>query len=407
MGQFLDHDITFEPTSRLGVPTQPEATTNFRNPSFDLDSVYLGGPAVAPHLYDAHGKLRVEALGKDGFEDLPRAADGTAIIGDPRNDENAILQGLHAAFLLFHNTVHDMLAADARGHRGALFDEARRLTTWHYQWMIVHEFLPLFVGKAAVDNVLERGRRFYRPAGEAFIPVEFQTAAYRMGHSMVRPSYRLNMQGDGGGPFFAFVFDPAGEGQDDPVDLRGGRNMRRFVGWQTFFDFGVDPFTGVNEVKPNKLIDRNISSPLFDLPLGALPVPEGPTSLPARNLLRHLTWQLPSGQAIAREMRAPRLSPADLRELRDFGLGFEHDTPLWYYVLAEAEIMERGLRLGPVGGTIVAEVFLGLLQLDRSSYLAAQPDWRPMLPSKYSGSGAFRMVDFLALAGVDPDARGQ
>ena len=143
-----------------------------------------------------------------------------------------------------------------------------------------------------------RRRRFYRPGrGAAFIPVEFQAAAYRMGHSMVRPSYRANLAGDNGQPFFAFVFDPSQDGKADPDDLRGGvRAPRRFVGWQTFFDFGD------GEVKPNKKIDTKISTPLFNLPLGAIASHDPPTALPQRNLLRHLTWQLPSGQVIARAM---------------------------------------------------------------------------------------------------------
>src|SRR3954468_12075532 len=140
-----------------------------------------------------------------------------------------------------------------------------------------------------LDDVLRR-RRFYRPApGAAFIPVEFQAAAYRMGHSMVRPSYRANLAGDQGRPFFAFIFDPAQNGIPDPGDLRGGaRAPRRYVGWQTFFDFGD------GQVKTHKPTDPPPSTPLFRLPLGAIPTHDQPISLPQRNLLRHLTWQLPS-----------------------------------------------------------------------------------------------------------------
>ena len=103
------------------------------------------------------------------------------------------------------------------------FAQARQLTTWHYHWLVLHEFLPQIVGQAMVDDVLRNGRRFYKPRmREGFIPVEFQTGAYRFGHSMVRPSYRANLAGDNGNPFFGMVFDPAGDGQPDPVDLRGG-----------------------------------------------------------------------------------------------------------------------------------------------------------------------------------------
>jgi hypothetical protein len=231
------------------------------------------------------------------------------------------------------------------------------------------------------------------------MPVEFQAAAYRMGHSMVRPSYRANLAGDDGQPFFAFIFDPAQQGKPDPDDLRGGcRAARRFVGWQTFFDFGD------GEVRPNKRIDTKISTPLFSLPLGAIAGHDTPTALPQRNLLRHLTWQLPSGQRIAGTMGVPPLNASQLSELAPLGVGFERSTPLWYYVLKEAELLADGLHLGPVGGRIVAEVLLGLLRTDPGAYLSAQPNWRPTLPS---ASGSFRMTDFLTFAGVDPGSRGQ
>ena len=433
LGQFLDHDMTFDATSRLGVATRPERSVNSRTPSFDLDSVYGRGPIADTHLYDPGDRVKFKVEKTGSFEDLPRSADGAAVIPDPRNDEHVIIGGLQAAFLCFHNQVVDMLRADgtdrqlthvdAEGAEDAetaldaegfddfrestllrnVFAEARRLVTWHYQWIIVNEFLPNIVGRALVSDVLSRGRRFYRPrAGEQSIPVEFQSAAYRFGHSIVRPSYRANLAGDRGGPFFAFIFDPAGQGQADPIDLRGGvRALRRFVGWQTFFNFGGAQAT---HVRQNKLIDTKISTPLFDLPLGAIASGDPPTALPQRNLLRHLTWSLPSGQDIARAMGIRPLAPTQLSELATFGVGFERSTPLWYYILKEAELA-GGQMLAGVGARIVAEVFLGLLSLDRNSYLAQNPRWRPTLPS--GTRGTFTMVDLLTFAKVDPASRGQ
>jgi hypothetical protein len=404
VGQFMDHDMTFDLDSRLGQATQPRRATNARVPAFDLDSVYGRGPVGDPQFYDPQDRIKLKVESGGLFEDLPRRHDGGAIIGDPRNDENLIVAGLHAAFLLFHNHAVDWVRARQPSLAPeAAFEEGRRLTTWHYQWMIVHEFLPSFVGQELVAEVLRRGTRFYRAEeGEALIPVEFQGAAYRFGHSMVRPSYRANLAGDFGRPFFGFVFDPTQAGQSDPGDLRGGaRAPRRFIGWQTFFDFGD------GQVKHNKKIDAKISTPLFNLPLGAIPGLGGPTSLPQRNLLRHLTWQLPSGQDIARAIGAPRLSSADLHELRAFGLHLESSTPLWYYVLKEAEIMAGGLQLGPVGGRIVAEVIIGVLQTDRASYMRAERHWTPTLPTATGSGHDFRMTDFLAFAEVDPGHRGQ
>lgn len=396
VGQFLDHDMTFDTSSRLGRPTNPRKSPNARRPFFDLDSVYGAGPAGSPHLYDPNdrAKFRVESSGI--FEDLPRELSGRAIIADPRNDENVIIAGLHVAMLLAHNHAVDIVrreqpSLDAEN----VFSEARRLLTWHYQWMILHEFLPQVVGADTVARVRADGHRFYRPRkDDAFIPVEFQIA-YRMGHSMVRPSYRANFTGNGGAPFFGFVFDPTQEGAADPSDLRGGaRSPRRFVGWSTFFRFaGLE-----GDVRPNKRIDTRLSTPLFDIPIGAIASGTPPTSLAERNLLRHLTWSVPSGQAVARHMGVPLVTAARLSGLTAIHPRFAHSTPLWYYVLAEAEAFQGGTRLGPVGGRLVAEVFIGLLESDSESFVNAETGFRPSLGVTRE---VFGMTDLLTFAGVD------
>jgi hypothetical protein len=403
LGQFLDHDMTFDATSRLGVPTPPERSPNSRTPKFDLDSVYGGGPTVSPHLYDPADRDKF-LVGHGGlFEDLPRGADGKAAVADPRNDENLIIAGLQCAFLLFHNRVIDDLRRQRRGPDDrSPFATARDIVTWHYQWIIVNEFLPSIVGAPVVRDILNRGPELYRSrlGDQESIPIEFQIA-YRFGHSLIRPSYRANLAGDRGGPFFGFIFDPSGEGQSDPVDLRGGaRAPRRFIGWQTFFNFGGDQ---AGNVRPNKVIDTRISTPLFHLPLGAIASGAPPISLPQRNLLRHLTWSVPSGQAIAQALRIRPLPPEQLRELAQFGTGFERNTPLWYYVLKEAELA-GGSQLTGVGARLVAEVFLSLLMLDEDSYLSRRR-WQPHLPSRVART--FTMVDLLTFAGVDPASRQQ
>jgi len=419
IGQFLDHDMTFDLTSRLAVVTEPTESPNERTPAFDLDSVYGGGPLRDAELYvpvprgsrARPTKLRIERSGL--FEDLPRNRDNSAIIADPRNDENLIIAGLQAAIIMFHNQAVDLVSRDRGLSSEEVFEKARQLTTWHYQWMVVHEFLPKFVGQTVVDDILRNGRKFYTPP-VVQIPVEFQGAAYRFGHSMVRPSYRANLAGDNGAPFFALTFDGSQAGKLDPDDLRGGcRAPRRFVGWQTFFDFGSIPRpggqTGVlgDDMRPNKLIDTHISTPLFDLPIGAIASGQPPTSLPERNLLRQVTWALPSGQSIARVMRAPVLAKRDLAPLKDYRLGLDESTPLWFYVLKEAEVMAGGQHLGPVGGRIVGEVIIGLIQLDPDSYTSSS-GWQPTLPTINGRvTGDFRMIDFLAFAKVDPTHRGQ
>jgi len=396
VGQFIDHDVTFDTSSPLGTPTDPSSSPNSRTPSLDLDSVYGSGPVSSAQLYDRsdRAKLRISSGGL--FEDLARDEAGTAIIPDPRNDEHMMINGLHCAFILFHNRAVDEAREDgAKSWRDA-YEQARRMTIWHYHWLVLHEFLPQVVGQPLVNDVLKDGARFYRPkTGQGFMPVEFQGAAYRFGHSMVRPSYRANLKGDEGNAFIGMIFDPAGDDQDDPVDLRGGaRAPRRFIGWQTFFDYGD------GEVRPNKTIDTKISTPLFNLPLGAIASHDQPQVLPQRNLLRQLTWSMPSGQAVASAMSETALSEADLSELQPYG--FQSSTPLWYYCLKEAEVRANGLTLGPVGGRIVAEVLIGLIKSDPASYLARKRTWTP---TAGGAGGSFRMKDFLSYAGVDPASR--
>jgi hypothetical protein len=104
-------------------------------------------------------------------------------------------------------------------------------------------------------------------------------------------------------------------------------------------------------------------------------------------------------------MGIPVLDQGSFPELRQFGVGFDASTPLWYYVLKEGQVLGDGITLAGVGARIIGEVFVGLLQLDPASYLAAQPNWRPTLPAKSAGN--FTMVDLLSYAKVDPASRRQ
>lgn len=404
LGQFLDHDMTFDPTSSLARQQDPESIRNFRIPALDLDSVYGGGPSASPHLYDATvdrgqttllveeipGSAAVSVDASSRF-DVPRNTQKTALLGDPRNDENLMISQFHLALLRFHTrVVSDVKAVAPRGQTlGEIFTEAQRIVRWHYQWIIIHEFLVRTAGADIVDDVLTNGLKHFKWRNDPFIPVEFSVAAYRFGHSQVRPSYRANFGTSATDPaqqFFGLIFDPNLPDQADPPDLRGGRRApRRFIDWQTFFDFGD------GRVAPNKKVDTTLSTVLFNL----MGQPQGePTSLAQRNLLRNLALQVPSGQRVAKAMRLPELSPTDLGDLAPFNL--QTRTPLWFYVLREAQVVANGEHLGPVGGRIVAEVFVGLIKGDRQSYLRQDPDWVPT----YGQAGSFTVVDLLRAAGV-------
>jgi len=439
VGQFTDHDLTFDQTSHLGVPQNPLISPNTRTPALDLDSVFGGGPGRRPDLYvpnpdgTAGPALKIGTGGV--HEDVPRVPNGdgtfTALLGDPRNDENVMVAGLHAGHILFYNRVLSELGTlslrafpTARGadlsSPYTQFLIAREITLWHYQWLLVNEHLPQIAGQAVVSDVLARGNQFYRPpAGDGFLPIEFGAAAYRFGHSMVRPSYRANFTSGTGDstnpaadPFFGLVFDATLPDFSAPVsydrdDLLGGYPApRRYVGWQTFFDLGD------GQVKNNKKIDTTISSVMFTLPAPAIAphTQTSPTVLPQRNLLRQLTWSLPSGQAIAAAMGADPLTPADLGDIAAVYVPFGTSTPLWYYILAEARIAAGGLNLGPVGGRLVTETLIGLLRADPASYLNIYPGFRPFLgtdlalgpypDTAITGSRSYTRAHFLYYAGV-------
>ncbi len=402
IGQFIDHDITFDNTPLEQQQADPYATTNFRTPRYDLDSVYGRGPATDPQFYDPADldKLLVR-LNAHGVEDLARDAAGHAVIPEPRNDENVIISQLHRAVARFHNRIVDHVRSQGV-RREWVFETARRLTRWHYQWAVTHDFLPRFVGDELVGpagtvykEVAGKSPvitlNHYKPTnrdGRPFMPVEFAVAAYRFGHSLIRPFYVINQTtlDRGGVPVF---------GPDGGFNLNGGRPIppELVLEWKNILP--VDPAFPAR--KPRK-IDTKLSIPLAELPGSVVPPPDPTVHLAVRNTLRGKHVGLPSGQQVARAMRVPVLSNATLGMSGDPGWGGE--APLWFYVLKEAELAPyHGERLGPVGGRIVAEVLVGLLQRDPNSYLYLDPAWKPAPPIA-PATGQFAFTDLLRFAGV-------
>ncbi len=386
-GQFVDHDITFDASSRLQVQNDPDALVDFRTPRYDLDSLYGSGPVDEPFQYDQTrpGRLLV-AANANGEPDLPRNAQGVALIGDPRNDENVIVSGLQLLMLRLHNRFADEVDAEATVPVEDRFDEARRRLRWHYQWVVVHDYLPRLCGPELIGSLLQikdgepKFRlRFYRPVKNAYMPIEFSAAAFRFGHSQVRSAYFLNAA-IGVRPIFV-----PGDAQGPGVDLRGGQPLPPgwTVDWSQFIPIGG------SAAQPSRLIDTRVSPALFDLP--RLPA-DRPQSLPLLNLLTGQSMDLPSGQDVARAVGAAPLDPAEL------GTDLV-PTPLWFYLLREAEVRTGGRTLGATGARVVAEVLLGLIKLDPSSYLNQQPEWTPTLGGGSGHDGTFGLADLIATAG--------
>ncbi|NNM71662.1 peroxidase family protein [Enterovirga aerilata] len=436
LGQFIDHDITFDPVSSLQRQNDPDALEDFRTPRFDLDSIYARGPADQPYLYEADGLRFVlgETVSEDQLfagPDLPRNQPSTgerrALIGDPRNDENLIVSQLHCTFLRFHNRMVDLVAEELRARRGDdtpapaadIFKEAQRRVRWHYQWVVLWDFLPRVLGGRAdgagrdlVEEILAPADgsagatprlRFYDLHREPFIPVEFSVAAYRFGHSMVRPTYFFNDRVRG------FTQDAHGRIQDpaqrlntpirtpifsldfgDPLaHMNGFRPLPGEWGfeWKYFFDMGA---TEAGLPQPSYRIDAVLAEPLRNLP-DKVASGDSPFSLAERNLLRGRALGLPSGESVARAMGETPLSPDDLGIDQPSLRG---NSPLWYYILKEAELEAGGEHLGPVGGRIVAETFIGLLWGDPLSFLRVEPAWTPELAVR----GTFGMPELIAFA---------
>lgn len=345
-GQFLAHDITAD---RSPIVDEVDTTQleNVRAPRANLEALYGSGPVGEPYLYEREEPARL-LLGPSG-SDVPRNQEGLALIGDPRNDANLFTSQMVVSFIRFHNRLAGELGS---------FEAARRHTAWHYQHVILREFLPGLIGAPLTAELLEDGPLLYRVDAEhPYIPLEFADAAYRYGHAQIRDRYQVNAR-----------FGPA------PVfpDLMGfGPVMpEQTVDWALQFS------------QRAKRMDARLPSSLITLPAqisGSEPGTDY-ASLANRDLQRGHAVGLPSGEAVARRLGVPVLDAADI------GLGWD-ETPLWFYILKEAELLHDGDQLGPVGGRIVGEVLVGIIDADPESFRAIDPGWTP--------AGVFGLADIL------------
>jgi hypothetical protein len=353
-GQFVAHDITAD-RSILRSHTNTAELRNARSPQLNLECLYGDGPTGHPFLYQRDDPAKF-LLGLDGA-DVQRNAEGIAVIGDPRNDSHMLMSQLHLAMLKAHNAfVDEVRRTEAANDR--MFDEAARLLRWHYQWIILREFLPALVGQKLVDQVLREGLQWFRPAHGGFIPLEFADAAYRYGHSQIRHRYQLNQRTD---PVPLFP------------DLLGFRAVprERTVDWTRFFDT-----LGATPAQRSKKIDGKLVRALIALPVavtGECEI-EDYHSLAVRDLQRGQGVGLPSGEAVARHMG---IAPLTTEQVGLASTSWQGETPLWYYILREAGACTGGHRLGPVGGRIVTEVLVGLIDADATSFRQNMRDWRP------------------------------
>jgi hypothetical protein len=380
LGQFIDHDLTLDTTSILERQIDVNSTTNFRTPALELDSVYGLGPAVQPYLYDGQrpGTLLISPDGND----LQRNIQGRAIIGDPRNDENIIISQLQLLFIKFHNKVYEEEFADMP-HGQARFEAAQTFVRWHYQWLVMNEFLPRLVGTEITTATMDNPPYEFQTE-HAFMPVEFSVAAYRFGHSQVRPGYLVG-QGRGAALFPGDPNAPFTDAVGNPQDLRGFRPVPASLQVDWAFFFGPTGQAG-------KKIDTLISTTLLQLPTGVVPkdVADRHRSLATRNLQRGCDMRLPSGQTLALHLGVAPLSEAEIWTTKGQMVG-SGPAPLWFYCLREAEVRTGGARLDGVGAAIVARTFVAIMLKDKASYMVQEPGFAPSLGK----DGRFTMTDLV------------
>jgi hypothetical protein len=358
LGQFVAHDITAD-RSPLVSRADPSGVRNSRTPAANLECLYGGGPVGSPYLYDRDDPARLLSGAHPG--DVPRNAQGIALIGDPRNDVHLFVNQLQVALIHAHNLLVDRLRADGESEVG-VFDAARRALTWHYQWVLLHDFLPTLIGDELTAQLLRDGPTLYEPGDTPQIPLEFADAAFRYGHSQIRDRYTINQTAEPV-PLFPNLIGFA------PVP------PERTVSWPLFFDVPGEP-----PAQRAKRIDGQLPESLIRLPIALTGEVDEDAyhSLAARDLQRGQATALPSGEAVARALGLEPLTPDQV------GLGqhgWEAETPLWYYVLREADIRQDGDRLGEVGSRIVGEVLVGIIDADPESYRAVDQSWRPTLPA--------------------------
>ena len=431
LGQFIDHDLTFDKTTvMLGQHVSPVALLQGRSPSLDLDSLYGAGPldSESAKFYKADGLHlktgRTVAAGDpamNGF-DLPRGEGNTnakkrkAVIPDFRNDENLAVAQTHLAFIRFHNRIVDTLPSTVPPAQR--FATARELAVKHYQWMIKTDYLPRICRQGVVNDVFSNGRKAFEvgatPTDVPTMPIEFSVAAFRLGHAMIRRAYNWNIRFDDGTGTLDWLFIFSGTGGNLAGELKLASNW--IADFRRLYDFKeagrADLAVPANKFNRAMRIDTTLVNPLANLPAGTfggqqVPLDDPRANLAFRNLTRAKMVRLATGQQMVRFLKNKGVNVGALTkaELRDGKGGADlggltqaqrqaalKDTPLWFYVLREAELNNGKLK--GVGGRIVAETFHRAMEGSASS-IVRDPGWRPTLGPD---SNTFRMVDLLLFA---------
>lgn len=372
LGQFFDHDVTHDTQTTLNVPADLTTIENKETSYFDLSNVY----GANNEFLNAQGKFDIGRT-LNGEDDLPRdPTTGLALIADIRDDENLVISQLQLAFFKHHNRIFSELQlTNASLPLTQLIDMTKRQVILHYQYIVVHDFLKPICGQY-FDRLFDaQGTPVVHPAIEALgpsIPVEFTGALYRMGHSMVRDAYYVNADFD----VFPIFAQQLPAPLTSPPDLRGKRPLPSFFtfDWSMFTPM---PFSKGFQVAEN--FDYFITQSLYTLPILPGVIGGGSNILPLRNLLRGVTYGLPTGQELARALGIPEseilsvtnrnwvlqtlntdlTTAADLIRLTEL---YGEQTPLFMYGLMDNHLNGYGDHLGVLPSLVIGNVILNLIR---------------------------------------------
>lgn len=416
VGQFIDHDLTMNAVN-LTLDQTGNAVVENASPTIDLDNIYgprkvLNNALLAPgedgkpySIFDNHGKFKLKPIGK-GF-DIPRPPKPDdkglqpAFITDARNDENQLVLQIHVLLMRVHNKLIEQMKTDD-------VDKVRRELVTNFQSVVLNEYLPLIIEPKTLEFVLSEirkpdfGKLKHKPLRNLVdgtnvvrMPHEF-AIGFRFGHSQLRPAYKLNSN-----PAVALFNNRHDDGADD---LRGSRPLAEdhVIDWDIFYPQTPPANENPPNVHQSLLIDGKITPPVFDLPETAIPDDiKFVGNLPHRNLIRSRMVGVVSGEELAEFYGVPhseQVTPGDIvdknapQHVLDL---FRHDghfkTPLWYYILKEAEVKYGGQMLGPLGSRLVAEVLAGALFYGNEFRFGSDPDWK----SAITGSNVVTMRDLI------------
>jgi len=447
VGQFIDHDLTFNGANLFDDQTGG-SVPDFASPLIDLDSVY-GGRSYPDDPADTSTKgiiknsdvfnddmtFKLWRLGPNAY-DLTRWTDtseparvGAAYIFDPRNDENQVVLQVHILLMRVHNKLLKMAYEQDKklnpkhkkdAEQAAEKVKAEVIANW--QSVLLNDYLPRVCEAEVLAWVLKEiaraghGAMKYKPAADGGLQMPHEFAiGFRFGHSMLRNEYKLNSAGA------VQLFN--NRDLERKGDLRGGRPLSRdhVIDWDVFYP--KNEFDASLSLK----IDSKVTPVVFDLPESAIPdavKTEG--NLPFRNLTRSREIDIACGEDLCEFFEidaSQRLTPLQVDANDDAQYLFEADvdtyakpdgvgmppasdplngvrdtrfkTPLWYYVLKEAEILHDGERLGPLGSRLVAEVIAGGIFYGKDTKFDYK--WK----SAITGSNVVKLRDLIAF--VDED----